>query len=584
MNWDFPVEPQPGLNGATMQWPRGKVLGGSSAINGLYLTRPGEIETNAWHTLLGDIDGADNWTWESQYAAMKKAETFTPPSAAIAREGGITYDASSRGTSGPLQVTYPGFTDILNGDWSPANTAAGNPATNDAYGGENWGAFICTSSIDPATWTRSYSKSAYLDTINPPRDNYQVLTNALVTKINFDTSSTPLKAISVEYSPDGGTTKKTVKVTKDVVVSGGSIGSPAILQHSGIGPKDVLSKAGVKMLYELPGVGQHLMDHASTQMEWDTSIPTVGDQADTLDSPEFLSFVNDAVAFPGSDILFGSSADAQKNSILSNYQQYAPSDSKVNAGYEAVVKAQANTIWPSKTGQVELLMALTQTNSSVALQVTLQHPYSQGSVNIQSSDPTDYPSINPNYMQNPADIEIMTAGLKFMREVGNSGALGTALSEISPGTDTQTDAEWEKFIRGNLYTEFHPSSTCSMLPEDMGGVVDGNLLVYGTANVRVADASVPPLEPSSHLMGGTYGLAEKASEIIIEQWQTNAKQQNNNNDDGSVEASSKARVRGGGRGRGGAGGGAENSSPSLAASLAPIISAVVAVVACITFG
>lgn len=578
MNWNFTITPQAGLNGDTMQWPRGKVLGGSSAINGLYLTRPGEIEINAWHDMLGDIDGADNWTWDSLFAAMKKAETFTPPSAAIAREGGITYDASSRGSSGPLQVSYPGFTDILNGDWSPANTAAGNPATNNAYGGENWGAFICTSTIDPATWTRSYSKSAYLDTIDPPRDNYDVLTNALVTKINFDTSKKPLKAISVEYSPDGGATTKTVKVSKDVVVSGGSIGSPAILQHSGIGPKDVLSAAGVKMLYELPGVGQHLQDHASTQMEWRTNIPTVGDQIDSQSSPQFLSFVNDAVAFPGSDILFGSGAAAQKSSILSNYKNYAPKDSKVNAGYEAAVKANANTIWESKTGQVELLMALTQTNSSVALQVTLQHPYSQGSVNILSDDPTEDPAIDPNYLANPADVEILTAGLKFMRSVGNSGALGTALTEVSPGTDTQSDADWEKFIRGSLYTEFHPAGTCSMLPEDMGGVVDGNLLVYGTSNVRVADASVPPIEPSSHLMGGTYGLAEKASEIIIDYWSNDSKKEQNSKGD-SVQASSKARLRGGSHA-----GSSENSSPSLAASLAPILSASVAVVACIVFG
>lgn len=577
MNWAFTTEPQPGMNGDTMTWPRGKVLGGSSAINGLYLTRPGEIEINAWHTLLGDIDGADNWTWESQFAAMKKSETFTPPSAAIAREGGITYNAASRGTSGPLQVTYPGFTDVLNGDWSPAQTAAGNPATNDAYGGENWGAFICTSSIDPATWTRSYSKSAYLDTISPPRDNYDVLTNALVTKINFDTSKKPLKAISVEYST--GSTTKTVKVNKDVIVSGGSVGSPAILQHSGIGPKDVLTKAGVKVLYELPGVGQHLQDHPSTQMQWDTTIPTVGDQKDDYNTPQFLSFVNDAVAFPGADVLFGTGSAAQKSSIISNYKQYAPSDSKVNAGYEAVVKAYTDTIWDSKIGQVELLMALTQTNSSVALQVTLQHGYSQGSINIQSNDPTDYPAINPNYLQNPADVEILTAGLKFMREVGTSGALGTALTETSPGPKVQSDADWEDFIRSTLYTEFHPACTCSMLAEDLGGVVDGNLLVYGTANVRVADASVPPIEVSSHLMGGTYGLAEKASEIIIDAWSSNPQKDTKSQSDGSESQTSKARVRGGRHG-----GLSENSSPSLAASLAPVLSALTAVVACIMFG
>lgn len=152
INWQFVTVPQPNVNGTGIEWPRGKVLGGSSAINGLYLIRPSEIEGNAWKDMLGDIDGADNWSWDALYAGMKKAETFTAPLDNIATEGGITWDASSRGTSGPIHASYPGFMVDVVADWTTVNEAAGVAATNDAYGGENWGAYVATSAINPANW------------------------------------------------------------------------------------------------------------------------------------------------------------------------------------------------------------------------------------------------------------------------------------------------------------------------------------------------------------------------------------------------------------------------------------------------
>lgn len=135
-------------------------------------------------------------------------------------------------------------------------------AVSDLYGGENWGAAVSTSSINPSNWTRSYSRTGYLDPL-PDQDNYDVLANAHVTRILFDTSSPSdnLTASAVEYTRDEGATKLTVNVTKEVILAAGSVGSPAVLLYSGVGPKDVLSEAGVDLVSELPGVGQHLQDH-----------------------------------------------------------------------------------------------------------------------------------------------------------------------------------------------------------------------------------------------------------------------------------------------------------------------------------
>lgn len=165
--------------------------------------------------------------------------------------------------SSPLISTFPQVA-----DWSTSCDAMGIAITNDLYGGENWGACVSTSTINPTNWTRSYSRTGYLDPL-PDLGNYDVLANAHVTRILFDPSSPSdnLTASGVEYTPDNGATKLTVNVNKEVILAAGSVGSPAVLMYSGVGPKDVLSEAGVDLLSELPGVGQHLQDHFVSDLD-----------------------------------------------------------------------------------------------------------------------------------------------------------------------------------------------------------------------------------------------------------------------------------------------------------------------------
>lgn len=148
----------------------------------------------------------------------------------------------------------------LVGNWTSTLSAAGVPETADAYSGENWGAYVATSAINPTNWTRSYSRSAYIDPL-APRSNLQILPNAQVTRIIFSSSSGNITANSVEWATSSSAARNTVNVTKEVIIAGGAIGSPTILMHSGVGPSDVLGAAGVDVVYDLPGVGQHLQDH-----------------------------------------------------------------------------------------------------------------------------------------------------------------------------------------------------------------------------------------------------------------------------------------------------------------------------------
>ncbi|EXJ78776.1 hypothetical protein A1O1_09178 [Capronia coronata CBS 617.96] len=522
LNWDFYTVPQPGANNTECEWPRGKVLGGSSAINGLYMNRPGEIELDAWQDLVGDMDGAENWSWDSFYAAMKKSEAFSPPVDAVVQEDAITWDSSSHGTNGPIHTTWPAYTFPYVGQWSTAAESVGVAVTSDAYGGKNWGAYVATSSINPTNWTRSYSRSGYLDPL-PPRANYDVLANAYVTRLVFNSSSPTgnLTASGVEYTRDGGATKLTVGVKKEVILAGGTIGSPTVLMYSGVGPKDVLDAAGVEVVAELPGVGQHLQDHVSVTVQWSTDQPTSGsvyaeNGTETTD-PIFLSYVNSAVAYVNASVLFGNAAGDLKTNILGQFDQYAQSassDTGVVAGYKAIYDTTANDIVDSPTGLVELLIG-NNVDGAIRIGAALQHPFSHGTITINSSNPLDYPVIDPKYLTHPADIQILREGIKLARRIGEAEPLSSEMTgETWPGSDVQTDEQWEDWMRGGVFTEFHPSSTCAMLPLDQGGVVDANLRVYGLANVRVADASVPPIAFSAHLMASTYGLAEQASTLI----------------------------------------------------------------------
>ncbi|KAJ5171947.1 hypothetical protein N7492_004540 [Penicillium capsulatum] len=503
LNWGFYTVAQPNVNDREIYWPRGKVLGGSSAINGLYMTRPGEIEVNAWKDLLGDMDGANNWSWESLYAAMKKSETFAAPTDDIAKEADIAWNVSSHGTGGPIYSSYPNFTFSQVGDWMKSMEEIGIPGNENMYGGETWGAEVSTSSINPNNGTRSYSRTGYLDPL-PDHGNYDVLANAHVTRVLFDSSSSSdnLTANAVEYTTDEGKTKLTVKVNKEVILAAGSVGSPAVLLHSGVGPKDVLSDAGVKLVSELPGVGQHLQDH--------------------FDNPKFLTYIDSALAYANASAIYGTKASDIEKDILDNMDKYAPKttyDDGVVAGYKAIYKTTAKTIFDSPTGQIEILFMNSDGNGDIGVTAALQHPYSHGRIYINSSDPMKYPVIDPNYLSNPSDFDILSQGLKLARRFGHTGPLKSCFTnETSPGSSVQSDDDWEDWVRKSASTEFHPSSSCAMLPRDQGGVVDANLRVYGLANVRVADASVPPIALSTHLMSSTYGIAEQASDIIRKYW------------------------------------------------------------------
>ncbi|THU97989.1 hypothetical protein K435DRAFT_796077 [Dendrothele bispora CBS 962.96] len=587
-DWAYKTSSQSGMNGRQLDWPRGKVLGGSSAVNGMYLVRPSKVEIDAWAQMAssGDDSGSSSpWAWDSFYAAMKKAETFDAPSDDIKNTAGIEFNADSYGTDGPIHWGYPGFTFPILSNWSPALSSLGVPANPDPVSGNNTGSFIANSAIRKSDWTRSYSRSGYIDSISTPRSNLDILTGATVTGIvwdgssssssTFSASSSDLKATGVQYALSSTSPKQTINVNKEVILSAGTIGSAQILMVSGVGPESVLQDAGVDVKVDLPGVGQRLQDHLVTSLAYSTtsSVTTAGSihtsQSTQSQSPESMSFINSATAYLPLSSLFQSGSSLQsvissaQSSMQSQLQAYKTSgykgtgsgdqvDDTVVKGYQSIYTTITDTLYSSpSSGQIELLIALTQPNT-IVLQAAIQHPLSMGRMYITSNDVFVSPVLDPSYLQNNVDLQILRQGVKMLDELATSSS--SSLSQFisgrtnPPAKETTSDDDWDSFILSSSSTEFHPSSSCASLPLSLGGVVDpGSLRVYGSANVRVMNASVFPMEMSTHLGAPTYGVGEIGVGLVRAEYE-------GNKSGSGVNATDNSSNSGSGSGNGSAGG------------------------------
>ena len=528
LDWQYTVEAQQYLNGATPPWPRGKVLGGSSAINGLYYVRHSKAEQDAWANMIG---GQDIWSWDKIYNAMKKAENFTGAKPDVADLARISWETSSHGHGGPVQISYTGKTYELVGAYINASTTAAAPYSRDPDSGNNIGTYVATSTINPANWTRSFARPAYFDPYQF-RSNLNVLTGYMVTKIVFDNSDpSNLKATQVKFQKSRDGTEYTVNVGREAILSAGAINTPQLLQVSGVGDANLLKQNNVTLVLDLPGVGYNLQDHLAGGVEWGPKDPSqVPPQSITGDSLTD-SYVNSAVAYVnGSNVM-----KDQWNTFLTNVKNNQTNAVNAYDAPDAVKQGYALTyqttvdIMEKLVGTIELIFSLTF--SKVQVQSALQHPLSRGSVLIKSNNVFDYPKIDPRYLEQSSDMDMLREGFKLARTVGQTAPLSNYLaSETNPGTGVTSNPDWENFIRGRVGTEYHPCGTAAMLPREKGGVVDKNLLVYGTSNLRVVDASVIPVVLAAHFMSVIYGVAEIGSDLIkAAQQSATAPQQKTNN-------------------------------------------------------
>jgi choline dehydrogenase len=469
-NWFYHTEPEPGVGNRRMHTPRGKVLGGSSSINGLVYIRGNPFDFERWAE-----EGAQGWSYRDVLPYFKRAENRA--------EGGDDY----RGSGGPLQTRYGTVENPLHAAWLAAAVQAGYPQSEDINGFQQEGFGRMDMTVGGGR--RSSAANAYLRPAMR-RPNLKVLTHALATRIVFDGR----RARALEYVVRGRTRR--VEVEGELILSGGPINSPQLLKLSGVGPAAELAAQGIDLVQDLPGVGENLQDHLEFYFQVACKQPI------TLYSSLGL----------WSRAKIGTRWLLRKDGLgATNHFE--------TCGF---IRSRPGVAYPDIQYHF-LPMAVAYDGSTLAKEHGFQahvgpmRTQSRGWVRLASRDPATKPRIFFNYLGHPDDMTEMRACVRLTREIFSQSAFDAYRGrEIQPGTEVRSDAEIDAFVRAKVESAYHPSCSCKMgAPDDPMAVVDPETRVRGLEALRVVDSSIMPSVTTGNLNAPTIMLAEKAADHIL---------------------------------------------------------------------
>ncbi|KAG8970552.1 hypothetical protein FRC03_006681 [Tulasnella sp. 419] len=454
-DWMLSTVPQPNANGRSLLMPRGKVLGGSSALNYMAYDRGSKLEYDAW-----GLFGGSGWTWNSFYPWLKKAENTMAPTVSTPFGDPNTIDTQYQGTGGPIQKSYNVFYSNITSPYLSTLNNLGVPTNTHPDSGDATGVYNCPMSVDRSTGKRSYSANTYF-TLAQNRPNFHVLTGAEATKVLFNGNV----ATAVKYTSGGSNYQ--VNANLEVILSAGSLKTPQLLELSGIGKQQLLQNLGIPVVKDLPGVGENLQDHFFIANSFalkpgfttfdilrnDPAFAAQQQQQYNTDGTGLYAATHSAFAFLNLKQLLGTqkSVDSFSSSSTLANEQVASSD-------ETAFDKLKSWLPDVKIGQLELIMypgpfsaTPPEPNTSyISILAAVMHPWGRGNVHINSTVPTASPVIDPKYLSSTIDTKLLVA------------------------------------------------------------------VVYGTTNLRVVDASIMPLHLATHIQATTYGIAEKAAAMIAE--------------------------------------------------------------------
>ena len=467
-NWGFESAPEPYLNNRRMNCPRGKVLGGSSSINGMVYVRGHALDFDEWES-----HGATGWNYQNCLPYFKKLENHRCITSEYTGSNGPVAVSGGNNMRNPL---YRAFID--------AGVEAGYKETDDYNGYRQEGFGQKFMNVDGGI--RASTGYAYLKNVKN-RPNLTILKHALVTRIIFDGKT----ATGVQC--DIGGQAKVFSAQREVVLCAGSIGSPQLLQVSGVGPRETLAAAGIDLVHELPGVGENLQDHLEFNFQYRCKQPI------TLNSE--LGLFKKALI--GARWLLFKTGLGRTNHFESC----------------AFIRSKAGVQWPDI--QYHFLPGAISYDGTVAVkghgfQVHVGHnkPTSRGHVRVVSGDVKQHPEIQFNYLATEEDKQGFRDCVHLTREVMRQPAMDTFRGEvIQPTDDVQSDEQIDAFIREAVDSAYHPSCTCKMGIDAMA-VVDPELRVHGLSNIRVIDSSIFPTIPNGNLNAPTMMVAERGADLI----------------------------------------------------------------------
>jgi choline dehydrogenase len=481
-DWCFNTEAEPGLNGRSLRYPRGKVLGGSSSINGMIYMRGQSRDYEHWAEVTGD----DTWRWERVLRAFRKHENhWRLDKPKTAPEG----FAAVHGHKGEWRVEQQRLRWPILDAFAAAAAQAGIPATSDFNAGNNEG--VGYFEVNQKNGLRWNAAKAFLRPTTFGRPNFELWTGAQVRKLRLLHDDTGVRCAGVEVLTPHGVEKPWLNVGGEVILAAGAIGSPQILQLSGLGPADLLQGLGISDEQHLPGVGANLQDHLQIRAVYKV------EGAKTLNTRS-ASLLGKA--------MIGLEYALRRSGPMS----MAPSQ------LGAFTRSHPDKVWPDLEYHVQPLSLdafgepLHGFNAFTASVCNL-NPTSRGTVLATSPDAAMAPAIRPNYLSTDADRHVAAESLKLTRRIVSQPALaGFKPEEYKPGPQYQTDEELARLAGDIATTIFHPVGTCRMgRKEDPGAVVDSRLRVRGVSGLRIADASVMPTITSGNTNSPTLMIAEK---------------------------------------------------------------------------
>jgi choline dehydrogenase len=476
VNWMYRTEPDPGLAGREGYWPRGKVIGGSSAINAMVFIRGLPDDFDHWRAL-----GNAGWGWQDVLPVFRRLEDYSGRADAW------------RGQGGPVSVTdvsedvHP-----LCGSFLRAGEQAGLRRSRDLNGANQEGV-----GIYQITTSRGLRVSAAAAYLRPAmgRSNLHVLTGAAANRILLDGR----RAIGVSFRQNGRDVM--AMAHSEVIVAAGAIASPQLLQLSGIGPPEVLKWAGIDVAVASPAVGRHLQDHLCIDHLYRSRVPTLNGELGT-----WLGRLRCGMAY----LLARRGPLSLSVNQAGGFARSAPARTRPNLQlYFSPVSYTRNP-----PGKRPLLRPDPFPGFLTGAQPC--RPTSRGRLEIRSSNSGDPPCIFPNSLSTEEDINEMLEASRFLRRLAATPALSAVIAEeLQPGVHVQSDEELLDDIRRRASTVFHPVGTCRMGPDPSGAVVDGTLKVHGVGRLRVVDASVFPALTSGNTNAPTLMVAEKGAELIL---------------------------------------------------------------------
>ncbi|KMN22919.1 GMC family oxidoreductase [Pseudomonas helleri] len=468
-DWCFKTEAQPGLQGRSLSYPRGKVLGGSSSINGMIYMRGQAGDYDRWAAM-----GNKGWAWQDVLPLFKRSEKHYAGNSAL------------HGAEGEWRVEQQRYSWTILDAFRDAAAQNGIASVNDFNGGDNQGCGYFQ--VNQRAGVRWNASKAFIRPVLK-RPNLTVLTGVQVDKVLLENH----RATQVKARWQGA--DHTFSARREIILSAGSIGSPGILQRSGIGPRPLLESLGITVQHELPGVGGNLQDHLQLRLIFKLSnARTLNQVANSLWGKVGMGL---RYAYDRSGPL------AMAPSQLGAFVKSDPDQPSANLQYHV------------QPLSLERFGEPLHTFPAFTASVCNLRPKSRGRVDIRSANPDDAPLIDPNYLSHPDDLKVAADAIRLTRRIVASSALHTfSPEEYLPGAALQTEQELHEAAAKIGTTIFHPVGTCRM-GQDAEAVVDAELRVHGIAGLRVADASIMPTIVSGNTCSPTLMIGEKAAQLIL---------------------------------------------------------------------